>query len=102
MYPFELNKPKTKEIKMFGSVLMEMENSISFQNKETILEKAKELNKIRIDIVHKLTKLNALESLKNQTQNAWELYNSLSMSVLHAHMVFQREFRDIFQNPEWD
>jgi hypothetical protein len=87
---------------MFGSLLMEIENGVSFQNKGTILKKARELNKIRIDIVHKLTEPNALESLKKQTQKAWELYNSLSISALHTHMVFHSGFKDIFQNPKWD
>ncbi len=102
LHPSEFRKQKTKETKMFGALLIEIENSISFQNKETILEKARQLNKIRIDIVHKLTKPHALKNLKEHTQKAWELYNSLSMSVLHAHMVFHSDFRDIFQNPEWE
>ena len=101
LYPLEFNKPKSKKIVMFGGLLTELESTISFQNKEIIIEKADQLNKIRIAIVHKLTKASTLSSLKKKTTEAWELYNSFSMSALHAHMLFQSHFKVIYQNSDW-
>jgi len=103
LYPLPLKPTRTKDKKTgtFGQYLSDLESTVWFQNKKYIVEKAGRLNKIRNSIVHGLTKPDALSVVEQNLTDAWELYSSLSILALEAQMVFESEFRDLYQNPDW-
>lgn len=101
LYPLPLKATRTKEKGTFGRYLSDLKSTVWFQNKKYIVEKADRLNEIRNSIVHGLTKPDALSVVEQNVTEAWELYSSLSFLALEAHMVFQSDFRDLYQNPDW-
>lgn len=100
LYPLPFEPTKTKK-GMFGQYLSELKSTVWFQNKKYIVEDAEGLNKIRISVVHGLTKPGALSVVEQNVTEAWKLYSRLSFLALEAHMVFQSDFMDIYQNPDW-
>lgn len=100
LYPLPIELKRTKD-GMFGHYLADLKSTVWFQNKEYILEKAQHLNKIRIAIVHGLTKPGALEAVERKVTEAWSLYTDLSFLALEAHMVMQSDFKDIYRDPNW-
>jgi hypothetical protein len=103
LYPLPLKPTRTKDKKKgtFGDYLSDLNSTVWFQNKKYIMEKAKRLNTIRNSMVHKLTEPGALSVVEKNVTEAWELYNSLSFLALEARMVFQSDFNDLSQNPDW-
>lgn len=85
----------------FGQYMSDLESTVWFQNKKYIVEKANRLNGIRNSIVHRLTEPDVLSVVEQKVTAAWELYSSLSFLALEAHMVFQSDFRDLYQDPGW-
>ena|ERR1035437_2758439 len=55
LYPLPIEMKRTED-GMFGQYLSDLKSTVWFQNKKYILEKAARLNKIRISIVHGLTR----------------------------------------------
>ncbi len=53
--------------RMFGQILDNLEKSVSFEKKEEYISKCKELNEIRIRMVHRLTRKSSLQDIKNQS-----------------------------------
>lgn len=100
LYPLPFEPTRTKK-GMFGQYLSSLKSTVWFQNKKYIVEDAERLNTIRISIVHGLTKPGALSIVEQSVTEAWKLYSRLSFLALEAHMVFQSDFRDICQNPDW-
>lgn len=103
LYPLPLKPTRTKDKKKgtFGQYLSDLESTVWFQNKKYIVEKAGRLNEIRNSIVHGLTKPDALSVVEQKLTDAWELYSSLAILALEAQMVFESEFRELYQNPDW-
>lgn len=100
LYPLPFQSKKNSKV-MFGYLLSELKATVWFQNKKYIVEKAENLNKIRIDIVHGLTKPGALQAVEQNATKAWELYCSLSFLALESHMAFQEEYKNFYLNPDW-
>lgn len=100
LYPLPFESAKTKK-GMFGQYLSDLKSTVWFQNKKFIVEDAERLNTIRISIVHGLTKSGALSVVEQNVTEAWKLYCTLYFLATEAHMVFQSDFRDIYQDPGW-
>ena len=100
LYPLPFKKKK-KQRMMFGQILSEIESSVWFQNKKYIIEKSAKLNKIRIEIVHGLTKRMSLDNLKTEADEAWGLYCSIHFMGLEAHMIFQDSYMEFYRDDNW-
>jgi len=100
LYPLPFEPTRTKK-GMFGQYLSNLKSTVWFQNKKYIVEDAEGLNAIRISIVHGLTKPDALSVVEKNVTEAWKHYSRLSFLAMEAHMVFQSDFQNIYQNPDW-
>lgn len=100
LYPLPIELKRTKK-GMFGQYLSDLKDTVWFQNKKYIVEKAKRLNEIRNSIVHELTRPGAMKAVERDVTEAWRLYAALSFLALEAHMVLQSEFKDLHRDPSW-
>ena len=62
VFPTEIDFPQKKRL-MFGQLIEELKSTVSFKNKDEFIEKCLELNRHRIDIVHRLTKRTTLSDV---------------------------------------
>jgi hypothetical protein len=76
VFPAEIVFPEKKKL-MFGQLIEELKFTISFKGKDEFIEKCVELNKHRVDIVHRLTKRSSLADLKAQLLIVEELYGEI-------------------------
>jgi hypothetical protein len=76
VFPAEIVFPEKKKL-MFGQLIEELKSTISFKYKDEFIEKCVELNKHRIDIVHRLIKRSSLADLKAQLLQVKELYDEI-------------------------
>src|SRR3989442_515713 len=53
--------------RMFGQLINDLEKTVSFESKEAFIVKCKELNEVRIRIVHRLTRKSSLKDIKKQS-----------------------------------
>lgn len=101
LYPLPLKPRRAKEKGTFGQYWYDLKSTVWFQNKKFIVEDAERINRIRNSIVHGLAKPDALSVVEQNVTEAWKLYSTLYFLALEAHMVFQSDFRDIYQDPDW-
>lgn len=93
LYPAEMTFPERKR-KMFGQLIDEVKNTMSFANKVEILELATLLNKHRIDLVHKLASRQTLDDIISQAIEVKEIYEQLHTKFEDAHDAFNLAFKD--------
>ncbi|MBT2653909.1 hypothetical protein J7E81_01440 [Bacillus sp. ISL-18] len=74
IWPSEIEYQFNEERKMFGQVLGEFERSIDFKEKKELINVAREMNGIRIGIVHKLTS-RGVGDVKNEADKFRMLYS---------------------------
>ncbi len=97
-YPFEIKRPKRM---MFGKVIDQTESTVWFQNKRYIVDSAKELNQIRIAIVHGLTKDFSAQTVAEQARRVQDLYSKIHFMGLEAHYYFRDVFMEYFADSNW-
>ena len=93
IFPAEITFPERKR-KMFGQLIDEVKNTMSFTNKAEILELATLLNKHRIDLVHKLASRQTLDDLISQATEVKNIYSKLFTNFDDAYDGFCLEFKD--------
>ncbi len=100
IFPMQINFPEQKN-RMFGVLLKELESTVEFDEKEAILQKAQEINTIRIQLVHKLTKQTTLDDVKNQARKVkdlfYEVFTLSQETIDHFYAIFSD-----FKDTEWD
>lgn len=93
VFPTEILFPEKKNL-MFGQLIEELKSTISFQNKDKFIDKCMELNKHRIDIVHRLTKRSSLADLETQLLKVKKLYDEIYELFELIHDDFRVCFKD--------
>lgn len=100
IFPVELNFPIKKD-KMFGELLQDLESTVEFEQKKLILQKARKLNSIRIQIVHKLTKQSSLDEVKTQAVIVKKLFYEILDLCRDANSYFFRVFDNFKKAIDW-
>jgi len=100
IFPVELNFPNKKD-KMFGELLQDLESTVEFEQKELILQKARKLNSIRIQIVHKLTRQSSLDQIKNQALIVKDLFYEIFALCRKTNVYFAQVFHDYKKDVDW-
>lgn len=97
VFPAEINFKKKKK-RMFGQLLEELESGINIKKKDELISKCKELNNIRIKIVHKLTLKTSVSDIKGQVREIKKIYDD----IFDLFEVIYDEYRVIFHGYEKD
>lgn len=93
VFPAEIRFPNNEK-KMFGQLLEELRNSISFSEKEQFFSKCSELNGLRIEVVHKLTRQEAIFFLEMKLLDVSQLFDEISELFSSIHDFFRACFKD--------
>ena len=87
---------------MFGRLLDDLKSTIEFEHKKDILKKAEQLNSIRIQIVHRLTKRPSLSGIRSLALKMKRLYEEIYSEFDEAHDWFRLCFKDFNKDIDWD
>jgi hypothetical protein len=101
IFPTELNFKQEKN-KMFGYYLGELEQTIYFDNKDEFIKNCRDLNQIRISIVHKLTKKNSITELKKEMLETKAIFDKIYELFSEIEDWFMLCFKDFKKNYNWD
>lgn len=96
VYPAELVYKEERD-KMLGYYLEELQSSISFSKKNEFIEKARSLNKFRIDAVHRMRRSN-LEQMTKNLKNVKQCFDE----IFDLYDEIQDDFRVIFHGFQKD
>lgn len=100
VFPAEIEFPEKKRV-TFGQLIDELKSTLSFQNKGEFIEKCSELNKYRVDVVHRLTKKTTLQDVQRQMSEAKNLFAEISDRFMSINDFFRGcfgDFRDDFED----
>jgi len=92
-HPAEISFPAPKK-QMAGQVLAQLEFSVKFEGKERFIEKCHEMNALRNNVFHGLTKQTSLPELKNRLITISALYEEIYELFEVSHDWFQLCFKD--------
>ena len=99
VFPAEIGFP-IRERQMFGQLLEDLKRSISFDERDDILELARAINESRIELVHRLTRQSTLADVLPAVENVHHLYEQLFDAFDAAHDHFRVCFhgfqKDVF------
>ena len=101
IFPAEIHFPERDKM-MFGKLIDELRNTVSFENKSNIVKLAEELNSIRIEIVHKLTKQPSIKSIKPKVLKAYDIFEKIFDLFGESHEYFQLTFKDLKKDIDWE
>ncbi len=93
VFPIEIIFPEKKKL-MFGQLIEELKSAISFEGKDEFINKCSELNKYRIEIVHKLTKRSSLSDIEINLSTVKRLYDEIYELFDNMHDWFRLCFKD--------
>jgi hypothetical protein len=93
IFPAEMTFPERKR-QMFGQLIEEVKNTMSFVNKVEILELATLMNKHRIDLVHRLASRQTLDDVVSQATEVKQIYDQLFTKFEDAEDSFRLSFKD--------
>ena len=79
---------------MFGQIIEELKTTVSFNHKEEFITLCTELNKARIDIVHRLTKQSSIVEMQSQLICVQELSYRIFDLFEYIHDEFRVAFKD--------
>jgi len=100
VYPAELKSRKRPKA-MFGRIIEDLKNTVTIdEKKEEIIGLANQLNKIRIDIVHGLTKFPNISTIQENAQKAKSIYEEFYEKFDEEHDMFKVIFKDY--KKDWD
>jgi hypothetical protein len=94
LFPGRIQFPIRKR-QMFGDVVRELREGVEFRGRERLLKTAEQLNGIRIDAVHKLTRRGTLAGLARDARRAKALFERAFDVFDDAHDDFRVAFKDI-------
>lgn len=83
-----------KKRQMFGQVMDELKQTISFSKKDKILELAASLNNHRIDLVHKLALRQTTDDIVSQAIKVKNTFDQLFRMIDCASYEFRVAFKD--------
>lgn len=85
--PWRIDFP-ARHKQMFGQLQEELRRSVGFREKDQLLALAEEINTLRIDVVHRLTKRPSLKGLAREGRKAKGLYDRIFRMFGDAHYQF--------------
>jgi hypothetical protein len=100
-FPVEIQFPKTKN-RMFGQRVEDLSGGVEFPRKHELIAKCNELNPIRIDLVHRLTKRSSVEDLKCPAQRAKDVFDQLFAFFAESYDWFRLCYKDFLKDNDWD
>jgi hypothetical protein len=83
-----------KKRQMFGQVIDDLKQTISFSQKDKILELATSLNHHRIELVHKLASRQTTDNIVSQAIEVKNIFNQLFGMIDSASDEFRVAFKD--------
>lgn len=92
-HPTEIEFPKQKR-QMAGQVLAELEFAVSFEGKQEFISKCREMNALRNNVFHGLTKQTSLQELEAKVSRVSDLYEEIFSLFDHSHDWFRLCFKD--------
>ena len=93
VFPAEIIFPEKKR-QMFGQVIDELKQTISFSKKDKILELSASLNSHRIELVHKLASRQKTDDIVSQAIEVKNTFNQLFKMIDCASDEFRVAFKD--------
>jgi hypothetical protein len=101
IFPNEIHFQHSNK-RMFGQILGDLEKTVSFEKKETLIAKCKELNDIRVSMVHKLTRKSSLKDIKKQSSKIKDIFDEIFDIFDEEYDRFRVTFHQYSKNGEWD
>ena len=101
VFPNEILFPR-KGKTMFGQILDELKSTVSFDGKDEFIEKCHQINRLRIEIVHKLMQQVTLKSTKARLEKAQTLFEKIFELFDTAHDSWRVTFGDFQKDIDWD
>jgi RNase P/RNase MRP subunit p29 len=102
VFPAEIQF-KSKSKSMFGRIIEEIKNTVTIDDsKQEIINLANDLNQIRIEIVHGLTKIPDLNNIEAKVINAKKIFDELFEKFDQAHDDFRVTFSGFKKHTDWD
>lgn len=99
VFPQEFQDRKLKN-KMFGQLIQELNQSILDKEIHLFVEKANNLNSLRIEIVHKLTTSETIQKVKKQCEKVQLIFNEIWELFYVIYDRYRVTFKDFKKNIE--
>jgi hypothetical protein len=99
-FPKEHHQEKYENLPL-GRMIGVLKKSIDFDGKEMIIADFQEINQLRIDLVHNLTKQSDIDLVVEKVELVKGLYIAMLRSFQSAHFRFGEEFKKIANDEVW-
>lgn len=99
IHPLEIEVPNDSRL-MFGQVIDRLKKSVNFDQKADIVQLAEELNQIRIEYVHGLTKKTTVTDIEPKARRVAKLAGRIYDLFDDAHDWFRLCFNDLRKDLE--
>jgi hypothetical protein len=97
IYPLEIEFSKSKRI-MFGGVIEQLKETVSFDNKELFIQKCQNFNQVKNSLAHGLTKKTSIDSVKQELESIKEVFDEIFVLFDQAHDWFYLCFKGFKQD----
>jgi adenylate kinase family enzyme len=94
VYPFEINFAEKKR-RTFGSLINDLDKTISFKEKRELISNATKLNELRNQLVHRLTSTSPIIDIRSKVKKAKKLHDKIFDLFKDAHDHFQQCMKDL-------
>jgi len=102
IHPWEIDTPDESRI-TFGQVIDRLKKSVHFDQKAEIVQLANELNRIRIEFVHGLTKKTTVADIEPKARRVASMAEQSYRLFDGAHDWFRMYFADLRDDQDcWD
>jgi len=91
-------KQRDLKDKMFGQLINELGNCIIDGDTLKFIQKCRELNKLRIKMVHKITLKNSISDISNQSKQAQSIFNEIFILFDCIYDNYRTTFGDFKKN----
>lgn len=99
VFPQQYNKRDLKD-KMFGQLINELSNCVIDDEILKFIEKSKQLNKLRIQMVHKITLKDSILDISNQCIESKKIFNNIEVLFDSIYDNYRVTFKDYKKNIE--
>ena len=100
VFPEQIIIPIKKKA-MFGELMSELERTVNFGDKSEFIKHCNELNTIRIDLAHRLTKKTYIRTIEDLARRAKSIFEDGFESFEKAHWWFTLKFKNYAKDALW-
>ncbi len=88
VFPQRMEDRNLSKRMMFGELLREYERSLQLDESPEMLKKCKQLNQIRVNMVHKITRKSSIGSISKQTRRCKKLFDEIweLFDIIHDNL----------------